>query len=96
MSEKENMAIVRRVVDAFDKGNVDILDEVCAANLVYHNPIGPDMDRAGIKKAQAMMVSAFPVWQSWWTTCLPRETRWPRAQQCVASTGRAVGRAAHR
>ena len=60
MSGEENMAIVRRVVDAFNKGNVGILDEVCSVDYAYHNPIGPDMDRAGITNAQAMMASAFP------------------------------------
>ena len=62
MSGEENMAIVRRVVDAFNKGNVGILDEVCSVDYAYHNPIGPDMDRAGIKEAMAMMVRAFPGW----------------------------------
>lgn len=63
MSTEENMAVERRIVDALNKGNVDILDEVCSADFTYHNPIGPDMDREGIKKAMAMMMSAFPVWQ---------------------------------
>ena len=60
MAAEENMAVVRRVADALNKGKVDILDEVCNADFVYHNPIGPDMDREGLKKAQAMMCAAFP------------------------------------
>ncbi|MBM4461556.1 MAG: ester cyclase [Chloroflexi bacterium] len=60
MSAMENMAIVRRVVDALNKGDVSILDEVCSVDFAYHNPIGPDMDREGLKKAQAMMSMAFP------------------------------------
>jgi predicted ester cyclase len=60
MSTEQNMAIVRRVVDAFNQGNVGILDEVCSVALLYHNPIGPDMDRDGLKKAQGMMCAAFP------------------------------------
>jgi steroid delta-isomerase-like uncharacterized protein len=60
MSAEENMAVFRRVVDAFNQGNVDILDEVYSVDLTYHNPIGPDMDRAGIKKAHAMMFAVFP------------------------------------
>ena len=54
------MAILRRVVDALNKGYVDVFDEVCSADFAYHNPIGPDMDREGLKKAQSMMCTAFP------------------------------------
>lgn len=60
MSAEENMRIVRRVVDALNKGDVNILDEVCSADFAYHNPIGPDMGCEGLKKAQAMMRAAFP------------------------------------
>jgi predicted ester cyclase len=60
MSAKENMAIVRRVADGLEKGDLGFFDEVYSPNLAYHNPIGPDMDREGIKRAQAMMLAAFP------------------------------------
>ncbi len=63
MSEAENIAIERRIIDAYNLGDLDILDEVCSSDFVYHGPSIPDMDREGFKAALRTMHNAFPDWQ---------------------------------
>ena len=40
MSIEENKAIVRRFWEEFNKGNLAIVDELCAADFVWHAPGG--------------------------------------------------------
>ena len=62
MSVEENKAIVRRVVDAFNRGDWAVVDELFAADYVDHDrargdlPPGP----AGVKQAWGMLRAAFP------------------------------------
>ncbi len=60
MSE-ENKAIARRIYDeAWNKGNLDLIDELCDANLVAHNlPPEVSPDRAGFKQLIAMYRAAY-------------------------------------
>ena len=63
MSAEQNIATVRRVIDEFNRGNLDVLDEVCSPDYIFHGPTNPDWDREGIKKAIGMVHAAFPDWQ---------------------------------
>jgi ketosteroid isomerase-like protein len=42
---------VAKFRDAWNTGNVDILDQVCAPDVVVHMPPFPDMDLGGLKQA---------------------------------------------
>jgi steroid delta-isomerase-like uncharacterized protein len=60
LSPEENIAIVKRVIDNFNQGNLDILDEVCSPDFAYHGPSNPDWDRESIKAALGMMFKSIP------------------------------------
>jgi steroid delta-isomerase-like uncharacterized protein len=52
--EAENLAVVRRVIDeAWNRGNLEVLDELVAANYVGHDPNIPHPSRgpAGFKES---------------------------------------------
>lgn len=61
MSE-ENKALMRRFYEeVFNRGNLGVLDELCAPNFLDHNPFpgqGPGLQ--GIKESFAPMRAAFP------------------------------------
>ncbi len=61
MSE-ENKAIFRRLVeDGFNKGNLDVFDELVAPDFVNHSaPPGVPPTREGWKQLAAMFRAAFP------------------------------------
>ena len=60
MSE-ENIATARRVLEeAFNQGNLDVMDEVCSDNFVDHDPLVGDQDREAAKQSVAMYREAFP------------------------------------
>lgn len=61
MSE-QNKAIVRRLVeDGFNKGNLQILEELSAPDFINHNaPPGFPPTREGWRQATAMFRAAFP------------------------------------
>ncbi len=63
MSAEENKAIARRAdEELFDRGNLDVADELFAPNFVFHDPAsgedwhGPE----SVKQYAAMMRAAFP------------------------------------
>ncbi len=63
MTAKENKAIARRAdEELFDRGNLDVADELFALNFVYHDPAsgedwhGPE----SVKRYAAMLRAAFP------------------------------------
>ncbi len=61
MGAEENKALVRRLQEAWDKGNLDVLDELLAPNFVDHNPMpGLPADRAGQKQRMTLFRAAFP------------------------------------
>jgi steroid delta-isomerase-like uncharacterized protein len=60
MSE-ENIAASRRVLDeAFSKGNLDVIDEVCAEGYVNHDPIMGDQSADAVKETISSYRAAFP------------------------------------
>jgi len=57
MSLEENKEIVRRFVEAYNKQNLDLLDEILAPDYFDHtNQVGPD----GLKQLIKMAFAAFP------------------------------------
>ena len=60
--EAENVALVRRAVDAFNRGDLAAVDEVFAADYVDHDRfrIGVPPGPAGVKQAWTMFRAAFP------------------------------------
>jgi predicted ester cyclase len=55
----ENKAIVRSLVDAMDRGDVSILDVVCAPEFRGHF-MGSELDLAQVKRAASGFHAAFP------------------------------------
>ncbi|MDE3091868.1 MAG: ester cyclase, partial [Chloroflexota bacterium] len=62
MSTEENKALSRKIVEeGFNKGNLAVVDQTCAANLVNHNaPPGAPPGLESIKQAITMYRTAFP------------------------------------
>ncbi len=62
MATEENKAISRRILDElWNKGNLDIIDELFASDYVNHNaPPGLTPDREGFRQFVTMYRSAFP------------------------------------
>lgn len=61
MSTQENKAIIHRLVEGFwNEGNVEVMDEVFAANFVHHNPApGSAPNREGLKQTNIMFRASF-------------------------------------
>ena len=60
MSE-QNKADFRRVVEAFESGNVDVFDELIDPNMIDHSPVpGQEPGMDGLKKLVTMFRAAFP------------------------------------
>jgi steroid delta-isomerase-like uncharacterized protein len=58
---RENIATSRRVLEeAFNEGNLDAIDEVCADGFVDHDPIMGEQDKEGLKQAISGYRAAFP------------------------------------
>jgi steroid delta-isomerase-like uncharacterized protein len=63
MSEEENKALVSRIAaDIWNRGNLEVVNEVMAANARYHGPHMPNGlgDRENWRQAIAMYRGAFP------------------------------------
>jgi predicted ester cyclase len=51
----------RRFIDeAFNQGNLDVIDEICAEGFVDHDPLMGDQDTEGVKQSIAGYRAAFP------------------------------------
>jgi steroid delta-isomerase-like uncharacterized protein len=61
-SEDENKAISRRAdEELFNRGNLDVADELFAPDFVYHDPAGGELRRPeSVKGYAAMLRDAFP------------------------------------
>ncbi len=62
MSTKGNLALVRRLYEETDKGNIKVLDEVFAPGYIDHNPLpvpGLGSGLAGLKRAFEMFTAGF-------------------------------------
>ena len=56
-----NIEASRRLIEeAFNKGNLDVFDEVCADGCVDHDPLMGDQDVEGVKRSIAGYREAFP------------------------------------
>ena len=63
MSSEESKATMRRYfLDAFEQGNIDLLDELLAPDYVNHTPATPEQPTGpeGIKAVVSMFRSAMP------------------------------------
>ena len=59
MSADENKAIVRKLIDAMDRGDLSIIDRLCAADLRVHF-MDRELNLAQVKEAAAGFNAAFP------------------------------------
>ncbi len=62
MSAEESKATMRRYFGIFEQGNIDLLDELLAAEYVNHSPATPDLPIGpeGVKGVVAMFRSGIP------------------------------------
>src|SRR5919202_2904923 len=62
MPAEESRAIVRRYLDVYERGNVDLLDELLSPDYVNHSPATPDLPTGpeGVKAVVSMFRSAMP------------------------------------
>ncbi len=62
MSIEANKALVRRWWEETDKGNLAVVDELCAPDYVDHSPPLPGMGEgsAAVRKANEALAAAFP------------------------------------
>jgi steroid delta-isomerase-like uncharacterized protein len=62
MSIDDNKAIIRRWFEETDKGNLDIIEELCAPDYIDHAPPLPGMPagNAGVREANQRLRAAFP------------------------------------
>lgn len=62
MSEKENEALAREAVEAFNRGDLDAAGRLFTADYVDHDPsrAGLPTGPEGVKQAWSMMRAAFP------------------------------------
>ncbi len=57
----ENVAASRRFMEeAFNKGNLGVVDEICAEDFVNHDPLMGDQDKDAGKESIASYRQAFP------------------------------------
>ncbi len=57
----ENVAASRRFMEeAFNKGNLGVVDEICAEDFVNHDPLTGDQDKDAGKESIASYRQAFP------------------------------------
>ena len=58
---EENVAATRRLFEeAWNQGNLDVIDELCAEDFVDHDPVMGDSDREGVKQLVSGYRDAFP------------------------------------
>jgi steroid delta-isomerase-like uncharacterized protein len=58
---RENAEAARRLFEeAWNQGNLEVIDEVCSEDFVNHDPLMGDSDREGVKQLIATYREAFP------------------------------------
>jgi predicted ester cyclase len=62
MSTEENKAVVRRLLDVWEQGNIDLIDELLAPDYVNHSPATPEQPTGpeGLKGVVSIFRSAIP------------------------------------
>jgi steroid delta-isomerase-like uncharacterized protein len=57
----DQLAASKRVIEeAFNQGNLDVIDELCTEDFVAHDPLSGDQDREASKASMNMYRNAFP------------------------------------
>jgi predicted ester cyclase len=60
MSVEENKALIRRIWDECNRGNLDVIDQYFADSFVRYDHFGKTMDRAGYKRMSAWILKSSP------------------------------------
>lgn len=60
IAAEDNKAVVYRTIDAVNRGDLDIIDELFSPDCIIHNPGGVTLDRAGHKRNLALLAQGFP------------------------------------
>jgi len=60
MSVEENKAVIRRMIDELNNGNLAVLDEAMAENCIWLSAAGQEMNREGYKQFITILMNAFP------------------------------------
>jgi steroid delta-isomerase-like uncharacterized protein len=62
MSAEESKATMRRYLDVFEQGNIELLDKLLAPDYINHSPATPDLPTGpeGVKAVVTMFRSAIP------------------------------------
>ncbi|MFC7212528.1 ester cyclase [Saliphagus sp. GCM10025334] len=55
----ENKRVVRRFPEEVATGNIDVIDEICAEDVIDHSPLGEIKGREELKKQTEYLLSAF-------------------------------------
>ena len=89
MSLEENKAIVRRFVEAYNKRNLDLFDDLLAPDYFDHtNKVGPE----GLKQLMNMAFKAFPDWHEAIEDIIAEGDRvWVRVNYTGTHTGEWMG-----
>jgi len=89
MSLEENKAIVRRFVEAYNKGNLDLLDDLVSPDFVDHaHQLSPE----GVKQVIRMALKAFPDYHETIEDIIAEGDRvWVRIEATGTNTGEWMG-----
>ena len=89
MSLEENKAIVRRFVEAYNKGNLDLLDDLVSPDFVDHaHQLSPE----GVKQVIRMALKAFPDYHETIEDIIAEgDTVWVRIEATGTNTGEWMG-----
>jgi steroid delta-isomerase-like uncharacterized protein len=60
MSDDQLAASKRVIEEGFNRGNLGVIDDVCAENFIAHDPISGDEDREASKSSMETYRKAFP------------------------------------
>lgn len=60
MSTEQNKALVRRIIDELNKGNMSIMAEVAAPDILFYFPGNPPLSLEGFGGVMTGFFSAFP------------------------------------
>ncbi len=89
MSLEENKAIVRRFIEAYNKRNLDLIDDFVAPDYFDHTN---KVDREGLKQLFNMGFKAFPDWHETIEDIIAEDDKvWVRIKATGTHTGEFMG-----